>query len=173
MNLGQSTIPIKIKNNKFKDRRGYFQEIYLKKKLNLKIKFTAIAHSKKNVIRGLHFQLKNKQSKLIYVSNGKILDVAVNLKKNSKNFGKIFKYVLREGDILFIPSFYAHGYECLSKRSTVFYHLEKYRDTKSESGIPFNDKNLNIKWFTKNPIISKRDKSHISFEEFARKYKGL
>ena len=173
MNLGQSTTPIKIKNNKFKDRRGYFQEIYLKKKLNLKIKFTAIAHSKKNVIRGLHFQLKNKQSKLIYVSNGKILDVAVNLKKNSKNFGKIFKYVLREGDILFIPSFYAHGYECLSKRSTVFYHLEKYRDTKSESGIPFNDKNLNIKWFTKNPIISKRDKSHISFEEFARKYKGL
>ena len=47
MNLGQSTTPIKIKNNKFKDRRGYFQEIYLKKKLNLKIKFTAIAHSKK------------------------------------------------------------------------------------------------------------------------------
>ena len=124
MNLNQLTIPVKIKNDKFKDRRGYFQEIYLIKKLNLKIKFTAIAYSKKNVIRGLHFQLKNKQSKLIYVSNGKILDVAVNLNKNSKNFGKIFRYVLKEGDILFIPSFYAHGYECLSKKCTILYHLE-------------------------------------------------
>ena len=173
MNLNQLTIPVKIKNDKFKDGRGYFQEIYLKKKFNLQIKFTAIAYSKKNVIRGLHFQLKNKQSKLIYVSNGKILDVAVNLKKNSKNFGKIFKYVLKEGDILFLPKFYAHGYECLSRRSTVLYHLEKYRDAKSESGIPFNDKILNIKWVTKNPIISKRDKSHTSFEEFVKKYKGL
>ena len=162
-----------INNLSFKDNRGYFKELLKEKDLKRKFPFLVMSFSKKNVIRGLHFQLKNKQSKLIYVSNGKILDVAVNLKKNSKNFGKIFKYVLREGDILFIPSFYAHGYECLSKRSTVFYHLEKYRDTKSESGIPFNDKNLNIKWFTKNPIISKRDKSHISFEEFARKYKGL
>ncbi len=173
MNLNQSKIPIKIKKDKFKDRRGYFQEIYLKKRLNLKIKFTAIAYSKKNVIRGLHFQLKNKQSKLLYVSSGKILDVAVNLKKNSKNFGKIYKYVLEEGDILFIPSFYAHGYECLSRRCSVLYHLEKYRDPKNESGIPFNDKKLNIKWVAKNPIISKRDRSHISFEEFTNKYKGL
>ena len=74
---------------------------------------------------------------------------------------------------MFIPSFYAHGYECLSKKSTVLYHLEKYRDAKSESGISFNDRILNIKWVTKNPIISKRDKSHISFEEFFKKYKGL
>ena len=65
----------------------------------------------------------------------------------------IFKYVL-EGDILFIPSF-AHGYECLSRRSTILYHLEKHRDTKNESGIPFNDKILNLKWVTKS-IISKR-----------------
>tara|TARA_B100001564_G_C20651879_1_gene677269 strand:+ start:293 stop:814 length:522 start_codon:yes stop_codon:yes gene_type:complete len=173
MNLNKSIEPVKIKKNKFIDRRGYFQEIYLKKNFNLRIQFTAIAHSKKNVIRGLHFQKKNRQSKLIYVISGKILDVAVNLKKNSKNFGKIYKYILKEGDILFIPSFYAHGYECLSSRSTVLYHLEKYRDPKSESGIPFNDKKLNIKWVSKNPIISKRDKSHISLEEFTNKYKGL
>ena len=96
MNLNQLTIPVKIKNDKFKDKRGYFQEIYLKKKFNLQIKFTAIAYSKKNVIRGLHFQLKNKQSKLIYVSNGKILDVAVNLKKIRKILVKYLNMCLKK-----------------------------------------------------------------------------
>jgi len=173
MNLYKSKIPIKVYKKKFKDMRGYFQEIYLKKIFKLNIKFTAIAHSRKNVIRGLHFQIRNKQFKLVYVISGKILDVAVNLKKNSRNFGKIYKYILNDGDLLFIPSYYAHGYECLSKKCTVLYHLEKYRDPASERGIPFNDKKLKIKWKTKNPIISQRDKSHISLEEFINKYKGL
>ena len=56
---------------------------------------------------------------------------------------------------MFIPKFYAHGYECLTKKCIVLYHLEKYRDPKNESGIPFDDKKLKIKWKTKNPIISK------------------
>ena len=66
---------------KYFDHRGYFQEIFLKKLFNLDIKFTAIAKSKKKVIRGLHFQLKDKQTKLIFVAKGKILYVVVNLKK--------------------------------------------------------------------------------------------
>ncbi len=173
MNLKKTNVPVVIHQKKFTDKRGFFQEIYLEKKFKLKIKFTAIAFSKKNVIRGLHFQSRNKQLKILYVSNGKILDIAVNLKKNSKNFGKIYKFILKEGDMLFIPSFYAHGYECLSKNSTVIYHLEKYRDSSSENGIPYNDKYLKIKWNTKKPIISKRDKFHPSFEEFMKKYKGL
>ena len=173
MNLNLAKLPIKIVQKKFKDKRGYFQEVYLQKKFKLNIKFTAIANSKKNVIRGLHFQHRNKQSKLIYVSKGKILDVVVNLKKKSKNFGKTYKFVLKAGDMLFIPEYYAHGYECLSKESTVLYHLEKYRDPKSENGIPFNDKTLNIKWVTKSPIISNRDRSHNSMKDFIKKYKGL
>ena len=72
MNLNLAKLPIKIVQKKFKDKRGYFQEVYLQKKFKLKVKFTAIANSKKNVIRGLHFQHRNKQSKLIYVSKGKI-----------------------------------------------------------------------------------------------------
>ena len=88
----------------------------------------------------MHFQLKNKQTKLIHVVRGKILDVVVNLKSNSKNFGKKSYFLLKEGDILFIPKFYAHGYECLTKKCIVLYHLEKYRDPKNESGIPFDDK---------------------------------
>ena len=171
--LSNISKPIKINQKKFIDKRGYFQELYLKKNLNLNIKFTAIAKSKKNVIRGLHFQIKNKQTKLIYVAHGKIFDVVLNLKKSSKNFGKLYHFILNEGDMLFIPDHYAHGYECLSKRCTVLYHLEKYRDAKNESGIKFNDKKLKIKWSTKKPILSLRDQTHLGFDEFKKKYKIL
>lgn len=165
--------PIKIIQKKFFDQRGYFQEIFLNKKFNLNIKFTAIAKSKKNVIRGLHFQIKNQQTKLLHVSEGKIIDVVINLKKNSKNFGKVSKFLLNEGDMLFIPKHFGHGYECLSNKCTVLYHLETYRHAKYESGIIYNDKKIKSKWNTKRPILSKRDKSLISFKEFKIKYKTL
>ncbi len=173
LNLKRINKPIKISQIKYFDKRGYFQEIFLKKNFKLDIKFTAIARSKKNVIRGLHFQLKNKQTKLIHVVQGKILDVVVNLKKNSRNFGKVSHFLLSEGEMLFIPKFYAHGYECLSKNCSVYYHLENYRDAKNESGIQYNDKKLKIKWKTKKPILSKRDTSHLSFSDFKKKYKSL
>ena len=165
--------PYIFKKNKYFDNRGYFQEIFLEKELKKKIKFTAIAYSKKNVIRGLHFQLKNMQTKIITVTSGKILDVAVNLKRGSKNFGKVYYFLLSEGDSVFIPNHFAHGYECLSKNATILYHLDNYRDAKNESGIPYNDQKLKIKWKTKKPILSLRDKNHFSFHEFKQKYKGL
>ena len=173
LKLDKISYPVKINQNIFFDKRGFFQEIFLKKKFNLNIKFTALAKSKKNVIRGLHFQIKNKQTKFIYVVDGEILDIVVNLKKSSKNFCKVSKFILKEGDALFIPSHYAHGYECLSKKCSVLYHLEKYRQAKYESGIKFNDKYLNIKWRTKKPILSQRDKSHSSFVEFLKFQKTL
>ncbi len=161
------------KKKRFFDNRGFFQEAVLEKETKTKIKFTAIANSKKNVIRGMHFQLKNKQTKMISVISGKILDVVVNLKKNSKNFGKINYFILNPGDTIFIPNYFAHGYECLSNQSTIFYHLDNYRDVKNESGIPYNDKTLKIKWKTKKPILSDRDKNHFGFLDFKHKYKGL
>ena len=173
INLKNLSNPLKINQKKFFDSRGYFQEIFLNKKFNLNIKFTAIAKSKKNVIRGLHFQIKNQQTKLLHVTEGKIIDVVINLKKNSKNFGKVSKFFLYEGDMLFIPKHYGHGYECLSNKCTVLYHLEKYRDAKYESGINYYDKKVKSIWVTKKPILSKRDKSLISFNEFKKKYKTL
>ena len=100
INLKNTNRPIKISKRKFFDNRGYFQEIFLKKELNLNIKFTALAKSKKNVIRGMHFQLKNKQTKIITVLSGKILDVTVNLKKNSKNFGKKYYFFMKNLPLL-------------------------------------------------------------------------
>lgn len=173
INLKKIKYPIKIKMKRYLDKRGFFQEIFLEKSFNLKLKFTAIAKSKKNVIRGMHFQLKDKQTKFIYVTDGKILDVVVNLKKNSKHFCKISKFILSEGEALFIPSHYAHGYECLTKKCSVLYHLEKYRNAKYESGIKFNDQKLKIKWKTKKPILSQRDQSHISLEQFKKIHKSL
>tara|TARA_Y200000002_G_scaffold363529_1_gene351654 strand:- start:703 stop:1233 length:531 start_codon:yes stop_codon:yes gene_type:complete len=173
INLKKISKPTKIKMKQYFDNRGFFQEIFLKKAFNLDIKFTAIAKSKRNVIRGLHFQVKDKQTKFIYVANGKIMDVVINLKKSSKDFGKVSKFILKEGEALFIPSFYAHGYECLSANCSVIYHLEKYRNPKYESGIKFNDKKLKIKWKTIKPILSKRDKSHNGFLEFKAIQKTL
>ena len=173
INLKNQKVPLKIKQPKYLDNRGYFQEIFLNKKFNLKIKFTAVAKSRKNVIRGLHFQKKNQQTKLIHVAEGKILDVVINLKKNSKYFGKVSRFILNEGDILFVPKFYAHGYECLTKKCTIFYHLEKYRDSMNESGISFKDKKIFNTWKTRKPILSKRDKTLITFEDFKKKHKSL
>ena len=165
--------PFLIKNKIFFDKRGSFQEIYLKKDIKLSIKFTAIAYSKKNVIRGLHFQSLDKQTKVIHVVHGTILDVAVNLKKNSKNFGKVYMFKLNHGDTLVVPNSFAHGYECLSKTSTVLYHLDNYRNSKKENGISYNDKTLNIKWKTKKPIISIRDMNSETFASFKKNSKTL
>nr|WP_082254580.1 dTDP-4-dehydrorhamnose 3,5-epimerase family protein [Candidatus Pelagibacter ubique] len=135
INLKKINKPKKIKMKKFFDTRGFFQEIFLKKSFNLDIKFTALAKSKKNVIRGLHFQLRNKQTKLIYVCEGKILDIVVNLKRDSSSFGKVSKFVLKEGEILFIPEFYAHGYECLSKNVQYYIILKNIGTLKMSLGF--------------------------------------
>ena len=173
INLKKIKTPIKIKQKKYFDNRGFFQEIFKNNVFSLDLKFTALAHSKKNVIRGLHFQLKNKQTKFLYVVDGKILDVVVNLEKNSKNFGKVYKFILNPGDAVFVPDNCAHGYECLSKQCSVFYHLEKYRDPKNERGIKYDDDLLKIKWHTKNPILSIRDQNHTSFKDFKNSNKTL
>ncbi len=165
--------PFLFKNKRFFDKRGFFQELFLQKKFNIKSIFTAIAFSKKNVIRGMHFQLKNKQTKIITVLSGKILDVSVNLRKNSKDFGKVFYFTMSEGDSVFIPNYFAHGYECLSKNASILYHLDNYRDENNECGIPFNDKYLKIKWKTRKPILSKRDMYHENFEYFKKKHSTL
>ena len=104
----------------------------------------------------MHFQLKNKQTKLIHVVRGKILDVVVNLKSNSKILVKKVIFFLKKVTYCLFQKFYAHGYECLTKKCIVFYIIWKSIEIqKNESGIPFDDKKLKIKWKTKNPIISK------------------
>jgi dTDP-4-dehydrorhamnose 3,5-epimerase len=167
--------PILLDKKIYKDNRGFFQEILKVNEIqfNFKSKFTAMSYSKKKVIRGLHFQKKNKQAKIITVAKGKILDVCLNLRRRSKNFGKIYRFVLTPGKILIIPDYYAHGFECLSNEAYLFYHLNNYQDKKNEGGIIYNDEELKIKWKTKNPILSIRDQNLMSFKNFKEKLKTL
>tara|TARA_B100000989_G_C19349240_1_gene388356 strand:- start:18 stop:542 length:525 start_codon:yes stop_codon:yes gene_type:complete len=154
----------------FSDKRGYFRELYLQKHFKTKFPFDAMSFSKKNVLRGLHLQLKKPQAKLITVLSGKIFDVCVDCRKNSKTFGKYFSIYL-SGDInrsLLIPPGFAHGFYTLADKTILLYKCSKYRHAKSETGIFWNDKDLKIKWPVKKLTISKKDKINISFKDFKK-----
>jgi len=161
-----------INNMSFKDKRGYFKELLIEKKIKKKFPFLVMSYSKKNVIRGLHMQLNNPQGKYVSVIKGKIFDVCVDLRKNSKTFGKYFSLVISEKNSksIFVPPGFAHGFCALDKENYVIYSCTKYRDAKSEVAINFNDGKLKIKWPVKKAIVSKKDKSAISFNEYLKKY---
>ena len=157
-----------IKNEKFVDSRGYFREILVEKNLKKKFPFNVVSVSKKNVIRGLHFQTQNAQAKYISVIGGRILDVVVDIRKNSKTFGKHYSIILSNKNCtsLYIPEGFAHGFAALDKLNIVIYSCTKYRDKDSEQGIFWNDKSLKIKWPIKKPIISKKDRLNLRFKDF-------
>ena len=164
--------PKLIKTTIYPDKRGFFKELYLKKKIKFNCKFTAISSSKKNVIRGLHYQSKKKQSKILSFLKGNAIDICVNINKNSKNFGKVYKFKLKPGLLLLVPKDYAHGIGFYGKENILLYHLSEYRYPKFERGIIYNDKKLKIKWGIKNPILSKRDSLMPTFNEaFPKKNK--
>ena len=164
---------LEIKNKSFKDKRGYFKELLREKNINKKFIFTVMSFSKKNVIRGLHLQKKNSQGKFISVLKGKIFDIAVDLRKNSKTFGKYYKSILSEKNAksLYIPPGFAHGFCAMENENYIIYSCTSYRDKKSEIGIKYNDKDLNIQWPVKKPIISKKDKNNLSYKDFLKKNK--
>ena len=162
-----------LKTNVFKDKRGFFKEIEKKKILNKRFIFDCLSHSKKNTLRGLHIQRKNPQAKLLTVAQGEILDVVVDLRKNSKTFGKHFKIILSEKNSksIFIPKGFAHGFLGLDGDNVVLYSNDNYRSKKDEVGIMWNDRKLKIKWPKKKPIVSQKDKHNLSFDQYASKIK--
>ena len=160
-----------IQSKNYKDSRGLFKEDFKKKFFkNKKFVFGCTSTSKKNVVRGLHLQTKFSQEKYVSILKGSILDVVVDLRKNSKTFGKHFKIILSDNNAksLFIPGGFAHGFIGLKKENIIYYYCTNYRSAKHEIGILWNDKNLNIKWPIKNPIVSKKDKKNLKFSEFKK-----
>ena len=159
----------KIKGINYSDKRGYFREIFKNNFFkNKKLIFCCVSKSKKNVIRGFHLQKKLQQDKLISVIKGKIFDVAVDLRKKSKTFGKHFKIILSEKNskFLYVPKGFAHGFLAMAKENIVVYSCSNYRNVKDERSIHWNDKDFKINWGIKNPIVSKRDKEAISFKDY-------
>ena len=158
-----------IESKIFKDTRGFFKEDFKKKFFKeKKFIFGCTSSSKKNVLRGLHLQTKFSQAKYLSILKGSILDVVVDLRKNSKTFGKHFKIILSDGNAksLFIPPGFAHGFLGLKKENIIYYYCTNYRSAKHEIGLLWNDKDLKIKWPTKKPIISNKDKNNLKFLEF-------
>jgi dTDP-4-dehydrorhamnose 3,5-epimerase len=155
----------------FEDERGFFYESYNKKNLDINIVFVQDNESKsyKGVIRGLHFQAPPfEQTKLVRCVSGNILDVAVDLRTNSKTYGKSFSIQLssENNKQLFIPKGFAHGFQVLSEIAIVNYKVDNYYNPKSDSGLIWNDKDLSIDWnLDIKPILSDKDLKLISFKD--------
>jgi dTDP-4-dehydrorhamnose 3,5-epimerase len=164
---------IKIfKSAVFQDSRGSFREVYKKKFIKKNFMFDCLSISKKNVLRGLHIQTKNSQAKFLTVVKGEIFDVAVDLRKKSKTFGKYFSINLSSKNYssIYIPKGFAHGFCCLDKENIVYYCNSNYRNKNNETGILWNDPDINIKWPIKNPILSIKDKKNFSLKEYSNNF---
>ena len=164
-----------IKQKINKDSRGSLRETYNKRLLDKRFVFEYCTTSKKNILRGFHFQSKFQQAKYVNVLKGKILDVVIDLRKKSKTFGRSFKIILSRENAtsLFIPRGFAHAYYSFDKENIIYYKLDNFYMPKYENGVIYNDKNLNIKWPNKSIILSKKDRKLGSFNSFCKKYKGL
>tara|TARA_B100000795_G_scaffold243119_1_gene206772 strand:+ start:232 stop:762 length:531 start_codon:yes stop_codon:yes gene_type:complete len=159
-----------IKTTIFKDSRGFLKEVYRKNIVgNIEFPFDVMSYSKKNVLRGLHIQTQKPQAKIITVTYGKIFDVAVDMRKKSKTFGKYVGINISDKDdySFYIPVGFAHGFICLSKNCTVNYKCSEYRNPKFEKTVSWNDKSIDIKWPIKKPLLSDKDKNlGLSLMEF-------
>ena len=158
----------------FKDKRGFFYESYNKNNLDKVINIVFVqdneSKSHKGVVRGLHFQAPPfEQTKLVRCVSGKILDVVVDLRTNSKTYGKSFSIELssENNNQLLIPKGFAHGFQVLSETAIVNYKVDEYYNLDSDSGIIWNDKDLSIDWNPDiKPILSVNDLKLTSFNKF-------
>ena len=159
-----------FKNKSYKDNRGHFSELVRENVLNKKFTFQVMSFSKKNVVRGLHLQLKKSQGKFVSVLKGKIFDIALDLRKNSKTFGKYYSTYIDEKNSksIYIPPGFAHGFQALDKENYVIYSCTKYRNKKSEISINPIDKDLKIKWPKQTKVISNRDKNAQSYSDILK-----
>jgi dTDP-4-dehydrorhamnose 3,5-epimerase len=165
-----------IHNTFFEDNRGYFfesfnQQTFLKK-TGLDINFVQDnqSSSTKGVLRGLHFQTGDAaQAKLVRVLEGEVLDIAVDLRKNSLTFGQhvSIKLSAASNTQLFIPRGFAHGFLVLSEKAVFFYKCDNYYNKQAESGLMYNDDDLNIDWGLPEEelILSEKDQKNPTFKQ--------
>lgn len=171
-----------IHTHVFEDERGYFIkdfEAHLYEENNLPVKFFEFneSKSKKGTIRGLHFQQKYSQGKLIRVIKGAVFDVAVDLRFGSPTFGKWMGFELSEynHDVLYIPEGFAHGFLALEDDTIFSYKCTNKYAPEFDSGIRYNDPDINVEWPVElvsgweNVITSDKDARLQSFEEFVKK----
>jgi dTDP-4-dehydrorhamnose 3,5-epimerase len=163
-----------IQPNVFEDERGYFYESYNREvynKLGLNFEFVQDNQSlsQKGVLRGLHFQNPpHEQGKLVRVLKGGVLDVTLDIRKNSPTYGKHYSIELNEKNktCLYVPPGFAHGFLTLEDNTIFFYKCTKYYNKASEGAVLWNDKDLSINWGIENPTLSEKDKNATPFASF-------
>ena len=162
-----------IKNKIFTDNRGFFSEVWnqknFNKKLNQNIKFVQEnwSHSKKYVLRGLHYQVKKPQAKLVRVTNGIVYDVIIDLREFSPTFKKWYgvKLSSKNKKLLWVPAGCAHGFYVLSATADFVYKTTQFWYPEYERCIIWNDKDLSIDWNIEGkPILSKNDSNGVKFK---------
>lgn len=163
-----------IENKVIKDNRGVFtknfnKEIFTKNNIDVNFEESYFSLSKKDVIRGMHFQTSPHEiSKLIFCSAGEILDVFLDIRQNSKTFGQYdqIKISSENGIHIYLPEGIAHGFQVLSENATIHYLQSKIYNEVSDTGILWNSFGMN--WPVKNPVMSKRDQAFITFDDYKR-----
>ncbi len=156
----------------FKDERGFFLETWQKKKyqkIGVSLDFVQDnwSRSTKGVLRGLHYQEKYPQGKLVSVRRGAIFDVAVDIRESSPTFGQWHGEILSDENLLqmYIPPGFAHGFCVLSEVADFNYKCTEYYNADDEDGIIWNDPSINIKWPIVSPITSQKDMLLSTFDE--------
>jgi dTDP-4-dehydrorhamnose 3,5-epimerase len=161
----------------FGDRRGHFleafrEEIFREKGLIYHFVQDNISTSQKGTVRGLHYQKPpHAQAKLLMAIQGRILDVAVDMRKNSPTFGNYFSAELTDENrqMMYIPAGFAHGFSVLSDQATVFYKCNSYYHQPSERGVRWNDPDLNIDWKAEEALVSDKDQAQPMFADIPDK----
>ncbi len=154
-----------IKTKMFGDDRGFFmesfnQQQFLENGIDFEVKQINFAKSGKNVLRGLHFQKNpHAQTKLVGVISGAVLDVVVDMRKDSPTFKQTYRLKIESRDtFLLIPKGFAYGYYTLEENTIFYYAVDNFYNPEAESGLIYNDKQLNIDWgLIGLPLISEKD----------------
>lgn len=169
MKVEQTTLPgvLLLKPKVFGDKRGFFLETFRADALHkagLTVEFIQDNHSRssKGVLRGLHYQLKQPQGKLVRVTRGEIFDVAVDVRRDSPHFGQWFGAILNDENMqmMYIPPGFAHGFVVLSDIVDFIYKCSDYYHPQSEQGILWNDPAIGIKWPIADVNLSAKDQTN-------------
>ncbi len=167
-----------VKPDVFGDERGFFYESFNAdryKKYGIAAIFVQdnISKSKKNTVRGLHYQTgKFAQGKLCSVVVGKVLDVAVDIRFGSPTFGKHFALELSDENKyqFWIPPGFAHGFSVLSQSAIFYYKCSNVYNKESERAIIYNDASLNINWMVATPVVSEKDLNAPAFDKIEKSF---
>ncbi|MGO9518360.1 MAG: dTDP-4-dehydrorhamnose 3,5-epimerase [Candidatus Korobacteraceae bacterium] len=164
-----------VKPRVFADPRGFFMETYRENVLaaaGIADRFVQDNHSRssRGVLRGLHYQLRKPQAKLCRVARGEVLDIAVDIRVGSPNFGKWMSVLLSgENQLqLYIPRGFAHGFAVRSETADFLYKCSDYYDAGDDRGVLWNDPEIGIDWQTPSPILSNKDSGYLPLSQIAR-----